>query len=60
MQYFINALNDLKISLKKIVAFYAVNDITYFGGNNIFFKLKEAMQNYLKGVGCFAHTLYTI
>jgi len=63
-QYCIDTLNNLKIPLKKCIAFCADNANTNFGGihrkgqNNIFFKLKEAIQNELEGVGCSAHILH--
>jgi len=50
-QYCIDTLNNLKIPLKKCIAFCTDNANTNFGGihrkgqNNIFFKLKEAIQN---------------
>lgn len=64
VSFCINTLNNLNISLEKLIAYSADNTNTNFGGrerhgtNNVHFKLKSKLSKDIEGIGCPAHILH--
>ncbi|KAF0685300.1 protein FAM200B-like, partial [Aphis craccivora] len=58
VKFCINTLNNLNISLHKLIAYSADNTNTNFGGrdrhgtNNVYFKLQSILSKDIEGIGC--------
>jgi len=64
VKFCIDTLNNLNISLHKLIAYSADNTNTNFGGrdrhgtNNVYFKLQSILSKDIEGIGCPAHILH--
>jgi hypothetical protein len=64
VKFYTYTLNNLNISLHKLIAYSADNINTNFGGrdrhgtNNVYFKFKSILSKDIEGIGCPAHILH--